>query len=55
MHQKSELLQKHLRRLKYIMDEIIVDTREEDYSPIMKELEEWERGRSNLSYDTEIG
>ena len=42
MNHKSELLQKHLRRLKYIVDEIIVDTGEEDYVPIMEELEDWE-------------
>ena len=36
MKQKSELLQKHLRRLKYILVEIIVNTEEEDYTPIMR-------------------
>ena len=48
MNHKSELLQQHLRRCKYIIDEIIADTGEEDYSPIMEELKEWERDRSRI-------
>ena len=49
MHHNEPIIQtskKCLRRLKYIVDEIIVDKGEEDYSPIMKELEERKRDRS---------
>ena len=38
--QKSELLEKHVRKLQYVVREVAVETKDRDDESLMKELED---------------